>query len=86
MGHTFILGTRYSQPMNATFAAADKTMQSLIMGCYGLGLSRILAASLEALSLPTELRWPISIAPYKVCIITPKVSNLLILILFYINK
>ncbi|KAJ1521253.1 hypothetical protein ONE63_002936 [Megalurothrips usitatus] len=72
VGHTFILGTRYSQPMNATFIAADKSMQSLIMGCYGLGLSRILAASLEALSLPTELRWPLAIAPYKACIITPK--------------
>lgn len=72
VGHTFILGTRYSKPMNATFIADDKSMQSLIMGCYGLGLSRILAASLEALSLPTELRWPLSIAPYKACIITPK--------------
>lgn len=72
VGHTFILGTRYSQPMNATFTADDNTIQPLIMGCYGLGLSRILAASVEALSLPTELRWPLSIAPYKVCIITPK--------------
>ncbi|XP_034244727.1 probable proline--tRNA ligase, mitochondrial [Thrips palmi] len=72
VGHTFILGTRYSKPMNATFIADDKSMQSLIMGCYGLGLSRILAASLEALSLPTELRWPLCIAPYKACIITPK--------------
>ena len=64
--------------MNATFDAADKTMQSLIMGCYGLGLTRILAASLEALSLPTELRWPLAIAPYKVCIITPKVDEKMI--------
>lgn len=72
VGHTFILGTRYSQPLNATFVAADGSTQSLIMGCYGLGLSRILGAALESLSLPTELRWPFSIAPYKACIITPK--------------
>jgi len=64
--------------MNATFIADDKSMQSLIMGCYGLGLSRILAASLEALSLPTELRWPLCLAPYKACIITPKVSNIVL--------
>lgn len=53
-------------------------MQSLIMGCYGLGLSRILAASLEALSLPTELRWPLCLAPYKACIITPKVRSIVL--------
>lgn len=42
------------------------------MGCYGIGVSRILAASVEVLSTETEIRWPESIAPYSVCVIAPK--------------
>ena len=42
------------------------------MGCYGLGLSRILAASVEVLSTETELRWPEAIVPFSVCIVCPK--------------
>ena len=44
----------------------------LQMGCYGLGLSRILAASVEVLSTETELRWPEAIVPFSVCIVCPK--------------
>lgn len=47
------------------------------MGCYGIGVSRILAASVEVLSTETEIRWPESIAPYSVCVIAPKVNILL---------
>ena len=43
------------------------------MGCYGLGVSRILAAAIEVLSSDHEVRWPRVIAPYQVCIIPPKV-------------
>ena len=43
------------------------------MGCYGLGVTRILAAALEVLSSEEEIRWPPVIAPYQVCIITAKV-------------
>ena len=46
------------------------------MGCYGLGVSRILAACLEVMSTETEVRWPRIIAPYQVCIVPPKVSKL----------
>ena len=42
------------------------------MGCYGLGLSRILAASVEVLSTEKELRWPDAIVPFNVCIVCPK--------------
>lgn len=42
------------------------------MGCYGLGLSRILAASVEVLSNEKELRWPDAIVPFTVCIVCPK--------------
>lgn len=43
------------------------------MGCYGLGLSRILGAAIEILSTDEELRWPRALAPYDVCVIPPKV-------------
>jgi len=43
------------------------------MGSYGLGMTRILAAGIEVLSLPNEIRWPIALAPFTVCIIPPKV-------------
>ena len=42
------------------------------MGCYGLGLSRILAASVEVMSTEKELRWPDAIVPFTVCIVCPK--------------
>lgn len=50
---------------------ADKN--NLIMGSYGLGLSRIIASSVETLSLKDELRWPRSIVPFSGVIIPPKV-------------
>jgi prolyl-tRNA synthetase len=43
------------------------------MGCYGIGISRILAASVEVLGTDSEIRWPKLIAPYSVCVIAPKV-------------
>ena len=45
------------------------------MGCYGLGLSRILAASVEVLSSEKELRWPDAIVPFTVCIVCPKTGS-----------
>lgn len=45
------------------------------MGCYGLGMSRLLAAVVEVLSTETEIRWPWLIAPYSVCIIPPKAGS-----------
>ena len=44
------------------------------MGCYGIGVSRILAASVEVLSRNNEIRWPKAIAPYSVCVVAPKVT------------
>ncbi|XP_046386144.1 probable proline--tRNA ligase, mitochondrial isoform X3 [Ischnura elegans] len=72
VGHTFVLGSRYSEPLEATFKGIDGKTTPLQMGSYGLGMTRILAAAIETLSPYDEIRWPISLAPYTVCIITPK--------------
>ena len=72
VGHTFLLGDRYSKVLNATFRAENGKPSVPEMGCFGLGVSRILAASVEVLSLEREIRWPPLIAPYSVAILAPK--------------
>ncbi|RHZ59312.1 hypothetical protein Glove_364g52 [Diversispora epigaea] len=73
IGHTFLLGTKYSEPLKATYAIENfKSPGELLpiqMGCYGLGISRIFAAIIEISHDKNGIIWPISVAPYKVCII-----------------
>lgn len=71
VGHTFHLGTRYSLPLNATFAPADsKTKLPIQMGCHGIGISRLIAATAAALSDSRGLNWPRAIAPFE-CVVIP---------------
>lgn len=72
IGHTFLLQDKYSKPLGATFLQANGKPQNLSMGCYGIGISRLLAASLEVKSTENELRWPKLLAPFDVCIISAK--------------
>ncbi|OXB51380.1 hypothetical protein ASZ78_008785 [Callipepla squamata] len=72
VGHTFYLGTKYSSVHNAVFYTPENKPQLAEMGCYGLGVTRILAASIEVLSTEDSIRWPSLIAPYQVCFIPPK--------------
>lgn len=73
IGHTFFLGTKYSEPLKAVYKE-NHNIEPLSMGCYGIGITRLIASAAEVLSTEQELRWPISLAPYTVCIIPPKVS------------
>lgn len=73
IGHTFLLGTTYSKAFNASFVNGEGgPVNDLYMGCYGLGVSRILAACIETLSTDESIRWPDEICPFRVCIIPPK--------------
>lgn len=72
VAHAFLLGDRYTKVFNATYLHTDGKPKPLIMGCYGIGISRILAASLEVLSKENELKWPTLLAPFDVCVIGPK--------------
>jgi len=74
IGHTFLLGTRYSEPLNARFADQNDS-KPMMMGCFGLGLTRLIATAVETLSNEEELRWPKHIAPYTVCILPPKIKS-----------
>jgi prolyl-tRNA synthetase len=62
--NTFKLGTRYSAAMGATFRADDGESRPLVMGCYGVGLTRILACILEEHRDADGIIWPASVAPY----------------------
>lgn len=69
-GHIFILGTHYSESMGAHFLDEDGTQKPLVMGCYGIGISRLIAAAIEQNHDDGGIRWPVPIAPYEV-VITP---------------
>ncbi|HVP12520.1 MAG TPA: proline--tRNA ligase [Phycisphaerae bacterium] len=68
-GHVFKLGTKYSDALGATFLDKDGKSNSLIMGCYGIGLNRIVAAAIEASHDEDGIIWPMSIAPFQVIVL-----------------
>ncbi|XP_035504310.2 probable proline--tRNA ligase, mitochondrial [Scophthalmus maximus] len=72
VGHTFYLGKKYSQVFNANFSNAQNKPSIAEMGCYGLGVTRILAAAIEVMSTEEGIRWPGLIAPYQICVLPPK--------------
>lgn len=65
-GHIFILGTHYSKTMGATFLDPEGKAKPFVMGCYGIGVSRLLATAIEQNHDDDGIRWPVSIAPYQV--------------------
>ncbi len=69
VGHVFKLGTKYSESMKATFLSQQGKPQPFIMGCYGIGLNRIVAAAIEAHHDENGMIWPASIAPFQVAVI-----------------
>lgn len=68
------MGDRFSKPLDATYLSNEGKPKHLQMGCFGLGLSRILAATLEILSENDQLRWPRILSPYTLILIGPKVK------------
>lgn len=75
VAHTFLLGDKYSKPLNAVYLSKDAQQTVLQMGSYGIGLTRLIAAAIEVLSLEQEMRWPDVLVPFSVVIIPPKVTN-----------
>jgi prolyl-tRNA synthetase len=69
VGQVFKLGTKYSQALGATFADEEGEEHPLIMGCYGIGVSRTMAAVVEQCHDQDGICWPISLAPYHVAIV-----------------
>ena len=71
----FQLGTKYSEAMGATFMAEDGTEQPFIMGCYGVGVTRVMAAIIEQCHDDAGIYWPMSVAPAHVCIVPLTVGD-----------
>ena len=69
IGHIFKLGTRYSVPLEATFLDEDGREKPLVMGSYGIGPGRIMAAAVEQRHDETGISWPMAIAPYDVHVV-----------------
>lgn len=70
VGHVFFLGTKYSEPMATKFLDADGKEKTMVMGCYGIGVTRVAAAAIEQNHDADGIRWPMAIAPFQVTIVT----------------
>src|SRR5438132_9253924 len=68
VGHIFKLGTKYSEPMNCTYLDEKGERQPMIMGCYGLGIGRTVAAAVEQSHDDFGIIWPMPIAPFEVVV------------------
>ncbi len=70
IGHIFKLGTKYSESMKATVLDADGKAVPIVMGSYGIGVERIMAAAIELHHDENGIRWPLSIAPFQATVLT----------------
>ena len=69
VGHIFQLGTKYSETMNATVLDEQGRSQPMVMGCYGIGITRIVAAAIEQNHDENGIIWPAAMAPFDVAIV-----------------
>ena len=69
MGHIFQLGTKYSEAMKAAVQGEDGRNQTLTMGCYGIGITRVVAAAIEQNHDDRGIIWPAALAPFQVAIL-----------------
>ena len=75
VGHVFKLGTKYSEAMNATFLNEKGEEKSMIMGCYGIGIGRTAAASIEQNHDEKGIIWPMPLAPFHAHLIPLNVND-----------
>jgi prolyl-tRNA synthetase len=77
-GHIFLLGTRYTAAMGGKYLDEAGKEQTIVMGCYGIGVSRLVATVVEQHNDQNGIRWPMSLAPYQVHVValgeTPEVT------------
>lgn len=69
MGHVFKLGLKYSKAMKAEFLDEEGKLKPIVMGCYGIGVNRIMATAVELHNDEKGIIWPLSIAPFQVIVI-----------------
>jgi len=75
VGHIFKLGTKYSESMGANYLDENGKEKPLVMGCYGIGINRTVAAIIEQHHDENGILWPMAVAPYKVIVTPANVKN-----------
>ena len=75
VGHIFQLGRKYSEALEARFTNKDGRQESLLMGCYGIGISRLAQAAVEQHHDDAGICWPLSIAPFQVIVVVANVQD-----------
>jgi prolyl-tRNA synthetase len=75
VGHVFKLGTKYSEALGARFLDDKEQLRTIIMGCYGIGINRIIAGLIETSHDPNGIIWPVALAPYEVLLVPMKVGD-----------
>lgn len=75
VGHTFYLGTKYSKPLNAVYKSEDGSVKEIEMGCYGIGVSRLVDVIADVTKDEHGLSWPVSVSPFEVIIVTKPKSE-----------
>jgi prolyl-tRNA synthetase len=75
VGQVFYLGTKYSEAMGATFLDAEGQARPVEMGCYGIGISRTMAAAIEQSHDKDGIIWPLALAPYQVEVVPVSVTD-----------
>ncbi|MFK0733969.1 MAG: proline--tRNA ligase [Gloeotrichia echinulata GP01] len=75
VGHIFQLGTKYSQAMGATYTNEQGEEKPLVMGCYGVGVSRLAQSAVEQSYDKDGIIWPVAIAPYHAIVTIPNIND-----------
>ncbi|KTT53588.1 proline--tRNA ligase [Pseudomonas oryzihabitans] len=75
VGHIFQLGTKYSEAMKLSVLGEEGKPTTLTMGCYGIGVSRVVAAAIEQNHDERGIRWPAALAPFEVALVPMKYEN-----------
>lgn len=75
VGQVFKLGTKYSAPMGAVYKDENMKEHNILMGCYGIGVSRTMAAIVEQCHDENGIMWPVAVAPYHVIITVVKAKD-----------
>jgi len=75
VGQVFFLGTKYSKPMGVSFLDVDGVEKPAEMGCYGIGVTRIVASAIEQNHDANGILWPVPIAPYEVVVLELQQDN-----------
>jgi len=75
VGHVFKLGTKYSESFDACYLDAEGRKKPTVMGCYGIGVTRMLQAIIEQSHDEHGIIWPMAVAPYRVLLLVPDVNH-----------